>query len=269
MAEVILKPISKFELTIEAEVITPDNFAGKNAQEIGKLLVWEGPQQLPLSDFFEVKGNGGSSAQDTTIVIDGNVSRVKRIGEAMTAGRILVKGSTGMHVGAFMQGGEILVEGNSDSWPGMEMKGGLLHIKGNSLDHVGSAYRGSWKGMTGGRIVIDGNAGNQVGGGMSGGEIVIGGNVDNFCGTRINGGLIVVKGNAIRTVGAEMTGGTIVVGGRIEKFTPGFQQTATESNLKFNDIECPGEFKKFAGDYAIPQKGKGVLYVSAENNEEL
>ncbi|AFV24960.1 formylmethanofuran dehydrogenase, subunit C [Methanolobus psychrophilus R15] len=269
MAEVILKPTGNFDLTVEAEVVTPDNFAGKSAQDIGKLLVWQGPKQFPISDFFEVRGNGGSSAQDTTIVIDGDVIRVKRIGEGMTAGKIQVKGSTGMHTGAAMIGGEILVEGNTDSWPGMEMKGGLLHITGNALDHVGSAYRGSWHGMTGGRIVIDGNAGNQVGGGMSGGEIIVGGNVDNFCGTRMNGGLIAVKGNAIRTVGAEMTGGTLVIGGTIDKFTPGFMQTAVESDLKFNDIECPGEYKKFAGDYAIPQKGKGVLYVSAQNNEDL
>lgn len=269
MAEVILKPTGNFDLTVEAEVVTPDNFAGKSAQDIGKLLVWQGPKQFPVSDFFEVVGNGGSSAQDTTIVIDGDVIRVKRIGEGMTAGKIQVKGSTGMHTGAAMIGGEILVEGNTDSWPGMEMKGGLLHITGNALDHVGSAYRGSWHGMTGGRIVIDGNAGNQVGGGMSGGEIIVGGNVDNFCGTRMNGGLIAVKGNAIRTVGAEMTGGTLVIGGTIDKFTPGFMQTAVESDLKFNDIECPGEYKKFAGDYAIPQKGKGVLYVSAQNNEDL
>ncbi len=269
MAEVILRPIGNFDLTVEAEVITPDNFAGKSEQEIAKLLVWQGPKQFPISDFFEVKGKGGSSAQDTTIIVDGDVPRVKRIGESMTAGKIIVKGSTNMHTGAFMAGGEILVEGNTDAWPGMEMKGGLLHIMGNSLDHVGSAYRGSWKGMSGGRIVIEGNAGNQVGGGISGGEIWVKGNVDNFCGIRINGGLIVVGGNLIRTVGAEMTGGTIVVCGTIGKFTPGFLQVATESDLKFNDIECPGEFKKFTGDNAIPQKGKGVLYVSAKNNEEL
>ncbi|TGC08335.1 formylmethanofuran dehydrogenase subunit C [Methanolobus halotolerans] len=269
MAEVILKPTGNFNLTVEGEVITPDNFAGKNAQEIGQLLVWQGPQEYPLSNYFEVKGDGAASAEKTSIIIDGDVTRVKRIGEGMTAGRILVKGSTGMHVGADMKGGEIIVEGDTDSWPGMEMKGGLLHIKGNTKDHVGSAYRGSWNGMTGGRIVIDGDAINQVGGGISGGEIIIGGNVKHFCGIRINGGLIVVKGNATRAVGAEMTGGTIVVGGTIERFTPGFELAEVESDLKFNDIECFGEYKKFTGDYAIPQKGKGTLYVSCTNNECL
>jgi formylmethanofuran dehydrogenase subunit C len=123
--------------------------------------------------------------------------------------------------------------------------------------------------MTGGRIVIDGNAMNQVGGGISGGEIIINGNVDNFCGIRANGGLIVVKGNAFRTVGAEMTNGIIVVGGHISRFTPGFQYQVVEKDLKFGDIECPGEYKKFAGDYAMPQKVKGTMYVSSEFNGGL
>ncbi|MBN2110494.1 MAG: formylmethanofuran dehydrogenase subunit C [Methanosarcinaceae archaeon] len=269
MAVVTLKPTGNFDLTVEAEVITPDNFAGKSAQEIGQLLVWQGPKQYPLANYFEVKGDGADTTEETTITIDGDVSRVKRIGEGMTAGKVLVKGSTGMHAGAEMVGGEIIIEGDTDSWAGMEMKGGLLHIKGNTKDHLGSAYRGSWHGMTGGRIVVDGDAVNQVGGGMSGGEIVIGGSVKHFCGIRINGGLIVVKGDAFRTVGAEMTGGTIVVGGTIERFTPGFIQEDTESDIKFDDIECTGEYKKFTGDYAIPQKGKGTMYVSSVNNECL
>ncbi|WP_094228953.1 formylmethanofuran dehydrogenase subunit C [Methanolobus psychrotolerans] len=269
MADVILKPIGNFDLTVEAEDITPDNFAGKSADEIRKILIWQAPAQFPISDFFTVEGNGGSSAEDTTIIVDGNVPRVKRIGEKMTAGKIVIKGSAGMHVGSAMTGGEIIVEGDAESWAGMEMKGGSIHIKGNAKDHIGCAYRGSWKGMSGGRITIEGNAVNQIGGGLIGGEIIINGNVENFCGIRISGGLIVVKGNAFRTVGAEMTGGTIVVGGCIERFNPGFEMTAIESDLKFNDIECPGEYKKFAGDYAIPQKGKGILYVSCDNNECL
>lgn len=269
MAEVILRPKGNFDIMVEAEVITPDNFAGKSAKEIGELFVWQGPKELPLSHFFDVVGNGGNSPQETTIIIDGEVPRVKRIGQQMTAGKIIIKGSAGMHVGSEMAGGEIVVEGDADSWAGMEMKGGLLHIKGNTKDHLGCAYRGSWHGMTGGRIIVDGNAMSQVGGGISGGEIIINGNVENFCGIRANGGLIVVRGDAFRIVGAEMTNGTIVVCGHISWFTPGFQYQTTEKDLKFGDIECQGEFKKFSGDYAIPQKVKGIMYVSSKFNGGL
>jgi len=269
MSEVILIPKRTIDIKLEADVITPDSFAGKSADEIGKLSVWQGPKTYPLSDFFEVKGNGGSSAAETLIRIKGDAMRVKRIGEGMSAGKIEIEGSAGMHVGSGMKGGEILVFGDADSWAGMEMTGGLLYIKGNAGDHVGCAYRGKWHGMKGGRIVIEGSARHQLGGGMDGGEILVEGNVEGFCGIRQNGGLIVVKGKALRGVGAEMAAGTIVIGGKIERFSPGFEYISMENGLILGRIELTGKFRKFTGDYAISKRAKGVLYVAADANPEL
>jgi formylmethanofuran dehydrogenase subunit C len=243
MAEVILTVNTKIGLKVEADVITPDTFAGKNKSEIEALLVWQGPKQFPISAFFDVEGDAGASAEDTSIVIKGDAARVKRIGEKMTAGKITVEGSVSMHLGSQMVGGEILVKGDADSWAGMEMVGGLLHIEGN--------------------------ANNNLGGGISGGEIIIGGNVGHYTGIRQNGGLIAVKGNAIRAVAAEMTAGTMVVNGTIERFSPGFEYVTNESDLKFDDIECPGEFMKFLGDNAITKRPKGTLYVNQDANMNL
>jgi formylmethanofuran dehydrogenase subunit C len=269
MEEVVLIPNKEIDIKLEADVITPDFFAGKTAEEIGNLSIWQGPKTYPLSEFFEVIGNGGSSAAQTLIRIKGDAMRIKRIGEGMSAGKIEIEGSAGMHVGTGMKGGEIIVYGNADSWAGMEMTGGLLHIKGNAGDHVGCAYRGKWHGMKGGRIVIEGSARHQLGGGMDGGEILVEGNVEGFCGIRQNGGLIVVKGRALRGVGAEMAGGTIVIGGKIERFSPGFEYISMENSVKSGEIELIGEFKKFTGDYAISKRAKGVLYVAANANQEL
>lgn len=269
MGEVVLIPKKEIDIKLEADIITPDSFAGKSAGEIGNLSVWQGPETYPLSEFFEVVGNSGNSASGTLIRIKGDAMRVKRIGEGMSAGKIEIEGSAGMHVGTGMKGGEILVYGDTDSWAGMEMIGGLLHIKGNAGDHVGCAYRGKWHGMKGGRIVIEGSARHQLGGGMDGGEIVVEGNVEGFCGIRQNGGLIIVKGRALRGVGAEMAGGTIVIGGRIERFSPGFEFVSMENSVKAGEVELIGEFKKFTGDYAISKRAKGVLYVAADKNPEL
>ncbi len=269
MAEIILTVKSKIDIKVEADVITPDTFAGKTNSEISSLLVWQGPKQYPLSDFFDVEGEAGKTAAETSIVVKGDACRVKHIGERMTAGSITVEGSVSMHTGAFMEGGQIIVEGDADSWAGMEMKGGLLHIKGNASDHLGCTYRGKWVGMSGGRIVVDGNANNNVGGGISGGQIIVGGSVGHYCGIRQNGGLIVVKGDAIRAVAAEMTGGTMVVGGHINAFSPGFQYDSNECDLAFEDIECPGEFMKFSGDFAISKRPKGTFYVNQAANMEL
>ncbi|MGB9928942.1 MAG: formylmethanofuran dehydrogenase subunit C [Methanosarcina sp.] len=269
MGEVMLILKKEIGIKLEADVITPDSFAGKTTEEIQNLLVWQGPQTYPLSEFFEVIGSGGNSAAETLIRIKGDAMRIKRIGEGMSAGKIEIEGAAGMHVGTEMKGGEILVHGDADSWAGMEMTGGLLHIKGNAGDHVGCAYRGKWHGMKGGRIMIEGSARHQLGGGMDGGEILVEGNVEGFCGIRQNGGLIVVKGRALRGVGAEMAGGTIVIGGKIERFSPGFEYVSMENSIRSGEIELIGEFKKFTGDYAISKRAKGTLYVAANSNPEL
>ncbi|VVB96378.1 Molybdenum-containing formylmethanofuran dehydrogenase 1 subunit C [uncultured archaeon] len=269
MSEVILRPKGSIDIMVEAEVINPDIFAGKKKSEIEQVVVWQGAKQLPLSEFFDVEGNSGSTAADTKIIIEGDVPRVKHIGHGMKAGEILIEGSAGMHVGSEMMGGSILVKGDAGGWSGMEMKGGTLHITGNTGDHVGCAYRGSWRGMNGGKIIIDGNARSQLGGGMNGGEIRVGGNVENFAGIRMNSGLIVVNGDAIRGVGAQMGGGTFVVYGKIRQFSPGFEYAGTEKNPKVGETVLTGEFLKFTGDYAVSKNPKGVLFASKEANEEV
>ncbi|MFZ2471631.1 MAG: formylmethanofuran dehydrogenase subunit C [Methanothrix sp.] len=260
MAEILLRPKGSIAIMIEAEVISPDIFAGKKKEEIERLVVWQGPVQLPLAEFFDVDASGAGSPEETSIIIKGDVSRIKRIGQGMKAGSIEIQGPAGMHLGAEMAGGSIWVQGDAGSWAGREMKGGLLHIAGSTGDHVGSAYRGSWRGMTGGTIQIDGNARSQLGGGLVGGQIVVAGNVENFCGIRQSGGLILVKGSAVRGTGAEMNGGTIAVCGAIKQFSPGFVEAGREENPKLGDVQLEGWFAKFTGDYALGKNPKGSFY---------
>ena len=54
MAEIKLVPKGKIGITVEAEVIRPDAFAKLSKEEIEKLQVWQGPRELPLSEFFDV-----------------------------------------------------------------------------------------------------------------------------------------------------------------------------------------------------------------------
>jgi formylmethanofuran dehydrogenase subunit C len=260
LAEIILKSKGCIDIMVEAEFIRPDIFAGKRREEIEGLPVWQGPCQLPLSEFFDVDVTGNGSPEETSILIDGDVSRVKRIGQGMKAGKIEILGSAGMHLGSEMAGGSILLRGDAGSWAGMEMKGGLLQITGNAGDHIGSAYRGSWRGMTGGKILIEGNTRSQIGGGLAGGQIIVNGDVENFCGIRQNGGTILVRGSAVRGLGAEMTGGIAIVCGKIHSFLPGFQESGIEENSMLSDIRLEGRFTKFAGDYAIGKNSKGLLY---------
>ena len=256
--EATLIPRGRIGIMVEAEAISPDVFQGLGIGEIEELEVWQGPERHPLAEFFDVEVRADGSGE-TRIVIEGDVSRVKRIGQSMKSGSIEVHGSAGMHTGTGMSGGKITVEGDVGSWAGMEMSGGLLTVLGDAGDHVGSAYRGSWQGMTNGRIVIDGNAKSQLGGGITGGEIIVGGCVENFCAIRQSGGTIVVRGSAFRGAGAEMSGGTLAVEGKVEQISPGFLPAGQEENPKLADLELIGRFERLTGDYAAFKNPKGSL----------
>lgn len=253
-------------LVLEADVITPDMFAGKTNDEIKELKVWEGNTTWPLGKFFEVSGTTAEKPEDLAIVINGSVPRVKYIGSKMTAGAILCKGDVDMYCGAWMKGGNIIVKGNVDHFAAIQMEGGQLLIEGNAGNYLGASYRGDWRGMKGGEILVKGNAGCDIGEYMMGGLITVNGNVDINAGIHAGraigpkdvGGKIVIYGNAKGRVGGQMIRGNIYVLGKIETMMPGFAAKATEE-VDFDGKKTP--FKTFTGDRA--EAGKGTLYLKA------
>ena len=238
---------------VELDGVTPDALCGKSADEIKELKVWWGNRQEKLGDLFDVGVEGSAEKpDDVKIVCKGDFASVKRVGEGMKAGEIIVESDVGMHCGAMMSGGRILVKGNAGCWAGREMRGGELIIEGDADDYLGAAYRGEMTGMTGGRIVVKGSAGDYVGYLCSGGEIVIEGAVGILAGLGMKGGRIVIGGDA-EAPGGEMTGGTLVVKGKVVDMLPSFRFEGEE--------EVEGvKLKKYAGDLAMSKKAKGVLY---------
>ncbi|MGB9929082.1 MAG: formylmethanofuran dehydrogenase subunit C, partial [Methanosarcina sp.] len=152
--KISLKAANK--IPIEADDVNPDNFAGKTEEEIKTIKVWYGNSQAPLGDFFNIEVEGTDSAENTKIIIEGDVSRVKRIGQNMSAGEIEINGNVDMHCGFGMKGGKITINGNADSWLGCEMTGGEIVLNGNAGYYVGAGYRGEACGMKGGKITING-----------------------------------------------------------------------------------------------------------------
>ncbi|MCL7413729.1 MAG: formylmethanofuran dehydrogenase subunit C [ANME-2 cluster archaeon] len=252
MQTVTLVPKEQFKISVEGEVITPDYFAGKSGSEIGALIAYEGNMPRPLSELFEIKVNGSAeTADDVKIEINGNVARVKRIGEGMTGGRIMIEGDVDMRCGAKMKGGIITIKGNADSWVGQEMTGGEINVQGNAAFYVGSGYRGESCGMRGGKITVFGNANDFAGEHMCGGEIVIKGNAGIMPGLSNKGGRIVIEGNTTMP-GSEMTKGTIIVKGEVENMMPVYQREGIEA---IDGVE----FTKYVGDVIV--SGKGELFV--------
>ena len=254
MAEqkISIKPKKSFKIPVDGYIIGPDNLSKKTAEEINSLETWHGNEVVKLGSIFDITVEGSADPENTIITMEGDFSRVKRIGAGMGNGKIIVNGDVDMHCGAMMSGGSITIKGNADSWIGREMRGGEILIEGNAGDYVGSSYRGETVGMKGGKIVVQGNVGDYLGDHMSNGEIEVKKNAGLLAGLNMSGGKITIEGNA-ELPGAEMTNGTVIVKGEVEML-PSFKSEGTES---LDSIE----FKKYTGDLAVRGTGKGTLYV--------
>jgi len=259
--EVVLEPVSQPDCGLVAEVISCDVFAGRSIREIEELEVYAGNRRARLGEFFSVSGSAADSAEETRIVITGSVEKTKWIGRGMSAGEIVVEGSTGMYTGAWMKGGRITVKGDVDSFAGMMMSGGEIEVHGRAGDYLGCAYRGEWRGMRGGSIVVHGDAGTEAGHCLSGGRVTVMGRAESFAGVRMRSGLLVL-GSAEPRVGAQMTGGSIVVLSPAE-LLPSFELVERVSSPEVEGVRFEGVFEVYAGDLA-ERNAKGRLYVKVE-----
>ncbi|MGP8322222.1 MAG: formylmethanofuran dehydrogenase subunit C [Methanosarcinaceae archaeon] len=237
---------------IEADAITPDNFASKSKDEIEAIMVWYGNAQSPIGDLFDVSVDGSDTVENTKIIFNGDVSRVKRIGQDMSAGEILINSNVDMHCGSNMKGGKITINGDADSWLGCEMKGGEIELNGNGGYYVGGGYRGESCGMKGGKIVVSGNVRDYLGEHLCGGEIVVKGDAGLLPGISNTGGKIVIEGNTTMPA-TEMMSGTIIIKGNVAEIMPTFKEDGTE--------EVDGvTYRKFVGDVNIAGS-KGLLLI--------
>jgi formylmethanofuran dehydrogenase subunit C len=257
----------EFRFPIIAECINPDVFHGKTTKEIEELKIWEGNKPKTLGELFKVEETKMENSEGT-ITINGNVSKVKRIGAGMKSGEIIVHSDVGMHLGEEMRGGKITVYGNVGGWAGSMMKGGIIEIHGNASDYLGAPYRGSSEGMRGGKIVVYGNVGNEAGAYMKNGLIKIHGNAGQFLGLRMRDGTIYVEKNSEGRAGACMKGGKIVISGFLESVLPTFTIDSVKEKVKIEEGEtAAGPFYLFLGD--LVENGEGKLYVFKEKNPHL
>jgi formylmethanofuran dehydrogenase subunit C len=255
-------------LPLEAEAINPDRFAGQTEAQIAHLPVVFGKDPCTLGDFFSVSGDGSPD-----ITIQGDAVTVKYIGAGMTAGKIRVEGSAGMHLGAHMRGGEIEVMGDVGDWAGAELAGGLIRIHGNAGIGLGAGYRGSRRGMTRGRIIVDGNASSEAGGLMRRGLIVIGGDAGELTGNFMIAGTVIVFGRLGPRPGPGLKRGSLVTFHPVDlmptyrydcTYQPGFLRLILQS-LRSQGVSVPGEYftgsyRRYSGDFAALGKGEILVY---------
>ncbi|MGV9173393.1 MAG: formylmethanofuran dehydrogenase subunit C [Promethearchaeia archaeon] len=269
MAEIKLKLKKQPEFPLEVDCISPDNFAGKSIDEMQKLEVYHGNEELTLGDYFDLSGESAGDADTIKIIVEGDLSNVKRIGEKMSAGEIEINGDVGMHVGNQMSGGKILVNGNADDWAGAMLKGGELEITGDAGNYVGAAYRGFWKGMEDGVIKVKGKIGNEAmlwarsSKGKKQFPMLYCGGANSFLGIHNHGGTIIVNGDVDRCTGADQAWGSIIVKGKVKTMLPSYKKMGNVKEVELpNGEKIKGKFMEYSGDHATKKDANGRLYIA-------
>jgi len=248
------KPRKKSKIPIEAESIIPQNFLRGT-----DLCVFEGNKQRPLDEIFFITVEGPAVSPDQVeVILKGDTGRIKRVGEYMNAGKIVVEGDIGMHCGNFMSAGKITIKGNADAWLGREMRGGEIICHGNAGHYCGAGYRGEKRGMRGGRLEVLGNAGDFVAEYLCGGEVIVRGDTGDLPGVEMRGGKLIIEGRCIRPCG-NMTGGTCMVFGQVQDPLPTFEKKG-KTQVDFRGMKVTMD--SYRGDVA--NRGKGSLLMKEQ-----
>ena len=263
---------------VEAENINPENVTEKGIQEIESMLLWCGNRQERVGDYFDVKVTSLEETKNegqknlAKLVLQGDLSKFKRLGQGMAAGEMVIQGSVGFHAGALMRGGTLLIQENAADWLGAHMEGGHIQVKGSAGHFVGSAYRGKTKGMIGGTILIGGNAGQMLGARMGRGLIAVEGDCGDVPGYGMMAGTILIQGTPGIRVGARMHRGTVILF-HPKVLLPTFYYNCTYKlpfwNLLYNQLIREGfslsasyqdvSFRRYSGD--ANEGGKGEILI--------
>lgn len=256
-------------LPVEAPGLTPDNILGKTEKEISKTPVLVGNRWQSLGEVFKVTRRG-----DQALVLSGDLSHVKRIGERMQGGLLVLQGRPGMHLGESMGNGTIVVEGNVPDWCCCNMHGGLVVVEGDAGNMLAGALPGEMRGMRGGAVIVRGNTGIRTGEAMRRGLVAVGGSSGEFAGARMVAGTLAVCGRLARRAGGGMKRGTVLALGGVDEMLPSFRKSCSfrspfiEICLKeLRSFDLPvdgacygGGFSRWVGDLTS-SVGKGEILV--------
>ncbi|MBP2171940.1 tungsten-dependent formylmethanofuran dehydrogenase subunit FwdC [Methanococcus voltae] len=272
MKEIVFTVKKDIDVPVELDSLLPVKLQEMSVEEIKKIELPQGNKKISVEELFNVNVNENEAITTPKVTINDSSMKLKRIGEKMEAGEIVVNGDAGMYVGAEMKSGKITVNGNAECWVAQNLKGGEVIINGDAKDYVGSAYRGDWRGMSGGKITINGNAGTEIGEYMKKGLIVVNGNCKIMPGVHQNGGIIIINGEVEGRAGGEMLKGAIVINGPLKSKLPSFEYEGIVEDpvikLTKKDEGTPikGTYYKYIGDF-VSNKPKGQLYLSVEHND--
>ena len=265
-----LELMEELKIPVEAPKLKPDVIVNcYGIKDVEYIPVHHGNEDAYLGDFFKVSGE-----IDDSVLIEGDLRKVKRIGEGMSQGSIEIHGDVGMHLAKDMSGGKVFVDGNVSDWMASGMSGGIIRVNGSVGNFACASYWGEKGGMSGGVVFINGSAGADLGRRMRRGIVFVSGSVGKFVGVDVIAGTIFVMGEAAEGIGAGMKRGSIVLY-RQAGLLPSFLYSGEfkpYSMLLYSrylgdlfQLELPlefesGYFRRYMGDFLSLGKGEILVW---------
>ena len=175
-------------------VIPPRNYAGLEMRR--GTIILEGTASSSGSKAGVLAGSAG---------VGGSWVRAHHLGERISGGRLVVRGTAGDYLGQEMKGGGIIAASCGD-YAFRNMRGGWGVVRGDAGNYLAV-------GNSGGRIAVKGRAGSRAGWLMRSGRIRVGRDCAEYMGLMMSGGQISVVGRAGARAGWRMKGGLIEAAG--------------------------------------------------------
>jgi formylmethanofuran dehydrogenase subunit C len=229
-----------FPTRVDASPLLPEYLQDLSIAQIERTPLVLGNRETHVSELFQVAG----SLHDGVLRFDGDLTRLQRIGRAMSRGRIEVHGSPAHECGAEMSGGALVIRGDSGHALGIQQRGGTISVTGSVGDNLGGCYPGSLRGQRGGTILVGGNAGHGAGQYQRRGLIVIAGNAGDDAALAQRAGTLVIGGNVGERCAYDQRRGTVVVLTELGnawrdsgRFTAGYRGRLVMLELLFRTIK--------------------------------
>jgi formylmethanofuran dehydrogenase subunit C len=255
------------QLRVDARVLSPVALAALSADDVRRLTLPHGRDQLPVAELFDV--SAVKEGTEPSLVIEGDLSRFDAIGAGLPGGVIEIHGPVGDAAGIGMTGGRLIVGGRAGDLTGCSMRGGWLEVMGDVGDFAASALPGDMDGMRGGSLVVRGNAGERLADRMRRGTVVVFGDAGAFAASRMVAGTLAIAGRCGPHAAWGMRRGTLVFAGPAptlsSTFVPVRANVEVFWRLLANDLARVGgpfeslaarSIERFAGDIAVQGKGE-------------
>lgn len=258
-------------LRVDARRLQPEALAALSADEVRRLRLPHGRDEIELGEWFDV-AEDASTSEGPGLHVVGDLSRFDAVGAGLAGGHLEVTGDVGDAAGIGMTGGRLAIHGSARDLAACAMRGGWLEVDGDVRDLAASALPGDTDGMSGGTLLVRGRAGARLADRMRRGTVVIHGDTGDFTASRMVAGTLAVGGACGAHAAWGMRRGSLVFAGASPSLAPTFVPVESDAavfwQLLARDLVRFGapfdalprrHVRRWAGDLAV--MGKGELLV--------